>query len=126
MPGRGLVLVVEDDPGVADLICAILAEEGYDCDWVRSDIAAQDAILREPPPVAMLLDVNLGLGATGFDVARFGRQRHPDIPVVFISGSVNETSFKAFGVPDSHFITKPFSLEDLQQTLRDILPDMAA
>jgi CheY-like chemotaxis protein len=126
MSGRGLVLVVEDDPGVADLICALLKEEGYDCKWVHSDVEAQDAILADPPPIALLLDVNLGLGSTGFDVARFGRQRHPEIPVVFISGSVNESSFKAFGVPDSHFITKPFSLEDLQQTLRDILPDMAA
>jgi CheY-like chemotaxis protein len=126
MSGRGLVLVVEDDLGVADLICALLKEEGYECEWVRSDLRAQDAILRHPAPDALICDVNLGLGATGFDVARFARQRRPDIPVIFVSGSVNETSFKAFGVPDSHFIAKPFSLEALQQTLRDVLPDMAA
>jgi CheY-like chemotaxis protein len=126
MVARGLVLVVEDDPGVADLICALLKEEGYDCEWVRSDLKAQDAILRDSGPTALICDVNLGLGTTGFDVARFARQRHPDIPVIFMSGSVNETSFKAFGVPGSHFITKPFSLEDLQQTLRDVMPEMAA
>ena len=126
MAGRGQVLVVENDEGVADLICALLKEEGYDCEWVDTDIAAQDAILRDHGPLALILDVNLGLGTTGFDIARFARQRRPDIPVIFVSGSVNQASFKAFGVPDSHFILKPFSLEDLQQTLRDVLPSMAA
>lgn len=126
MARRGHVLIVENDEGVADLICSLLKEEGYDCEWAKTDLQAQDVIMRDPGPVALILDVNLGTGSTGFDVARFGRQRRPDIPVIFISGSVNEASFKAFGVPDSHFILKPFSLEDLQQTLRDVLPDMAA
>jgi two-component system cell cycle sensor histidine kinase/response regulator CckA len=123
---RGQILVVEDDAGVADVVRALLGEEGFECVWVRSDTAAQDVIMGSPPPMALVLDVNLGLGTTGFDVARFGRQRHPDIPVIFMSGSVNETSFKAFGVPHSHFLTKPFSLEELQMVLRDAIPSIAA
>lgn len=123
---RGRILVVEDDAGVADVVRALLGEEGFECVWVRTDTAAQDAILASPPPMALVLDVNLGLGTTGFDVARFGRQRHPDIPVIFMSGSVNEASFKAFGVPHSHFLTKPFSLEELQMVLRDAIPSVAA
>jgi CheY-like chemotaxis protein len=117
---------VENEIGVANLICALLEEEGFEGEWVQSDIAAQDAILRSPEPAALILDINLGLGATGFDVARFGRQRHPDIPVIYVSGSVNERSFKAFGVPHSQFILKPFSLEDLQAALREAIPSIAA
>ncbi len=126
MSYRGRILVVEDEAGVADLVRALLDEEGFACDWVASDTDAQDAIMASPAPMALLLDVNLGHGVTGFDLARFGRQRHPDIPVIFMSGSVNVSSFKAFGVPHSHFLSKPFSLEGLQMVLRDAIPNIAA
>ena len=126
MTRGGRILVVEDDAGVAAVVSAALGEEGFECLWVASDTDAQDAIMASPPPLALVLDINLGLGTTGFDVARFGRQRHPDIPVIFMSGSVSERSFKAFGVPHSHFLTKPFSLEELQMVLRDAIPSIAA
>jgi CheY-like chemotaxis protein len=114
---RGWVLIVEDDPGVADVLVGLLEGLGYDCHWAKSDIDAQNTIASRPAPAALVLDVNLGPGTTGFEVARFGRQRHPDVPVIYTTGAVPEDSFKAFGVPHSFFLPKPFFYEEFKLVL---------
>jgi DNA-binding response OmpR family regulator len=120
---RGWILIVEDNPGVADVLIGLFEERGFDCQWASCDIDAQDAIASRPPPAALLLDVNLGAGTTGFDLARFCRRRHPDVPIIFASGEVTHGSFKAFGVPNSCFLPKPFSHEEFELALRDAFPD---
>jgi CheY-like chemotaxis protein len=115
MDDRRWILIVEDDPGVADVMIGLLQDDlGFDCHWAKSDIDAQDTVARGPAPAALVLDVNLGPGTTGFDVARFVRQRHPDVPVIYTTGAVPEASFKAFGVPHSFFLPKPFYAEEFK------------
>jgi DNA-binding response OmpR family regulator len=64
------------------------------------------------------VDVNLGRGTTGFDVARFARQVIPDLSVIYITGEASAGSFMAFGVPESDYIQKPFAPGELVEKLR--------
>jgi DNA-binding response OmpR family regulator len=114
------VLIVEDEPHVCDLIDDIISEAGLQAECVSSDVAAYQA-LRANTYVALVVDVNLGPGTTGFDVARFARQIEPSIPVLYISGQATERSFAAYGVPNSEFVQKPFRAEELTQRLLSVI-----
>jgi DNA-binding response OmpR family regulator len=117
----GRVLVVEDDCAVAGVICDMINAAGLDCHCVRSDREAYAFIATPPPIRALVVDVNLGAGTTGFDVARFARQTVPDVPVVYVTGEASPQSFKAFGVPGSALVVKPFTADELLAPLRERL-----
>jgi CheY-like chemotaxis protein len=109
----GNILVVEDDLAVGEVICDTLRDRGLNVQCVRTEEQAYARITSFPGLDGLVLDVNLGGGATGFDIARFARQVMPDIAVVYVSGNSSPTAFKAFGVPDSEFVEKPFTPDDL-------------
>jgi len=117
------VLVVEDETGVCPVIDEILGEAGFDADCVHRDRAAYSMLSGDGPYDALIVDVNLGAGTTGFDVARFARQMRPSLPVLYLSGDATEASFRAFGVPGSGFVAKPFAPEELIRRLRLLAED---
>jgi DNA-binding NtrC family response regulator len=112
------VLVVDDDAGLLAMISEDLHKQGLVCACASSDRQAYKLLASEPSFHAVVVDVNLGIGTTGFDVARRARQITPDIRVVYISGDANARSWVAFGVPSSDYVSKPFSLERLSGLLR--------
>jgi CheY-like chemotaxis protein len=82
------VLIVEDQSLVGLALKESLQDAGADVVWVQSDRAAYTALQGNGLQFAVLiLDVDLGHGTTGFDIARFARQRDPDVGVIFSSGS---------------------------------------
>ena len=111
------VLVVDDDPAICELIGDVLEEVRLSAVCVGSDHEAYRVIPSLPTIQALIVDVNLGSGTTGFDVARFARQVIPDLPIIYVTGEATRDSFRAFGVPDSTYIAKPFSIDDFIMTL---------
>jgi CheY-like chemotaxis protein len=107
------VLVVDDDPGLLALICEDLVSQGLACVCACSDREAYKLLASQPPFDAVVVDVNLGFGTTGFDVARRARQITPRIRVVYMSGDANAQHWMTFGVPSSDYVSKPFPLERL-------------
>ena len=119
----GRVLVVDDDAGLLALICEDLHRQGLACMGARSDREAYRLLAGQPAFDAVVVDVNLGIGTTGFDVARRARQVTPQIRVVYMSGEANARHWMTFGVPSSDYISKPFPLDRLAGLLR---PDTEA
>jgi CheY-like chemotaxis protein len=109
----GRVLIVEDDPLICETVGFMLEEAPLSAVCVHTDTEAYAQISTRTPFRAIVLDINLGKGTTGFDVARFARRVFPNIAVIYMSGSSNEDSFRAFGVPGSAFLLKPFNAADL-------------
>lgn len=104
-----------------------LAKAGFDCVRAASDHAAQRALEAGQPFDALLTDVNLGEGVTGFDLARFARQRQPHMRIIYMSGEADARHWMAFGVPGSDYISKPFALEKLRSLVTQGLePDASA
>jgi CheY-like chemotaxis protein len=112
------VLVVDDDTGLLALIREDLQKQGLACTCARSDREAYKLLASEAAFDAVVVDVNLGIGTTGFDVARRARQITPEIRVVYISGDANARHWMTFGVPSSDYVSKPFPLERLAGLLR--------
>ena len=72
-PRASLVMVVEDDPAIAQMVSLQLELSGYRTQVERDGLAALDAIRRDRPDV-ILLDIGLP-GLDGFSVARMLRSR---------------------------------------------------
>ena len=117
------VLVVEDDGRICQLLADALEAEGIAPRCVSSDHEAYKALRSGERFGCMVVDINLGPGTTGFDVARFAREIDPQLAVIYVSGEITETSFKAFGVPGSLFLQKPFLPSDLLERVRMLMGD---
>jgi DNA-binding response OmpR family regulator len=102
------VLIVEDEASVCDLLDDLLSDEGYETECVRSDAEAYRALDRDRGNfVVLVVDIDLGRGTTGFDVARHARRLNPAIPVVYITGT-SLRSLGAHGVDGGVLVPKPF------------------
>ena len=97
----------------------VLDTDGYDAAWAVGDAAAYDHLNRDAETfAAMIVDLDLGRGTTGFDVARHARALRPDLPVLYISGVDDGSSVGRFGVPGSSFLRKPFTPDELIEQLQ--------
>jgi DNA-binding response OmpR family regulator len=117
------VLVVEDEPGICELLSDMLEADGFDAHCVQTDRGAYDALQHDRGFACMIVDVNLGSGTTGYDVARFARQIDQALPVVYVSGQTSPHSFHANGVPGSLFLPKPFTTAELLEQVRKLVGD---
>ncbi len=119
---EGTLLVVEDDDMVRDLVRRILKREGYDVLAARSGAEAVDLLEASDGPLRLLV-TDVVLPATdGEGLSQRLRQRYPGLKVLYISGY----SDKEIGDLDRwreevDFLSKPFSVADLQRAVRDLL-----
>jgi DNA-binding response OmpR family regulator len=108
-----LVVVADDDDAIR-LLCRVNLElEGYRV--AEAANSRELARVAEEEEVALvLLDIHLG-SEDGIEVARGLRQRHPGIPIAFLSGSV-DFGERSAAVSDAA-IRKPFTLEEFTATV---------
>lgn len=117
------VLIVDDDASVCETMSEALEEAGLAVHCAQTDREAYALLGARRGYVALVVDVNLGVGTTGFDVARFGRQLKAELPVIYISGQASRASFQAFGVPGSSLLEKPFSPQELVRAVQAVIGD---
>ena len=114
-----LILIVEDEPGIADTLQYALRTEGFEPLWVATGEAAL-ARARSAPPALVILDVGLP-DASGFDVFRRLRE-FSDVPVMFLtarSDEIDRVVGLELGADD--YVAKPFSPRELVARVRTIL-----
>ena len=117
---RGLVLVVEDEPAIAELIRSYLAREGFTAHVVRDGESALVAIGRDRPAV-VILDVGLP-GIDGTEVCRRMRAAGDWTPVLFVTARDDEVD-RVLGLElgADDYVTKPFSPRELVARVRAVL-----
>ena len=114
------ILIVEDEPDVAELVYEALVAKGYAVTMALGDQAALDELARDGCNFsALVADINLGPGVTGFDIARKARQLNRRIKVVYITG--HGAHLSRFGVEGSVMVPKPFSASDLADEVEALL-----
>jgi two-component system cell cycle sensor histidine kinase/response regulator CckA len=55
-------------------------------------------------------------------MARHVRQKYPDLPILFMSGYAEEQLRKSIDLDNVAFLPKPFSVQQLAEAARDIMP----
>ncbi|WP_345480810.1 response regulator transcription factor [Amnibacterium soli] len=120
MDAKGLVLVAEDEPAIADLERLYLADAGFGVHVERDGDAALAAVERLRP-VAIVLDVGLP-GRDGLDVCRTLRARGDWTPVVFVTARDDEVDrLLGLELGGDDYLTKPFSPRELVARVRGLL-----
>ncbi len=108
------VLLVEDDPGMRDVIRALLERAGFHVYTANDGAEAWDLLARGPRPAALLVDLYTPR-MTGHDlVARIRRTpRLSTVPIIAMSG---ERADRDRPMAEA-FLEKPFSREQLEWAL---------
>lgn len=108
-PPRVQVLVVEDEPGVRELITRTLTRAGREVVTAVGAQTALTALNSRPAIMLMLIDIVLP-SMDGYDLAAEARKLAPDMRVVFMSGFARD----ALRHPSRDgFLSKPFTPEAL-------------
>ena len=114
------VLVVDDEPNIADVVSMALRYQGFVVETAGTGQEALDAVTTFKPDI-MLLDIMLP-DMEGFEVAqRLGAER-ASVPIIFLTAR-DDTDDKVRGLAlgGDDYVTKPFSLEELVARVRALL-----
>lgn len=103
---RGVVLIVEDAPELAELIAAFVEREGFTAVTAGSAAEARTAFHRDRP-IAVLLDWVLP-DAPGTELCRELRAEDAGVTVIFVSGRNDETSMaRGLDAGADDYVAKP-------------------
>jgi two-component system, OmpR family, catabolic regulation response regulator CreB len=114
------ILIVEDEPGIADTLQYALRTEGFEPVWCATG-AAGLADAAAVTPALVILDVGLP-DASGFEVFKQLRANAPQLPVIFLtarSDEIDRVVGLELGADD--YVPKPFSPRELVARVRTIL-----
>ncbi len=113
------ILVVDDEPNIAELLSAALRFEGYDVQSAATGLEALD-LARTYRPNLVMLDVMLP-ALDGNEVGRRLRQQGDQVPIVFLTArDAVKDKVEGLALGDD-YVTKPFSVEELMARVAAIL-----
>jgi two-component system response regulator RegX3 len=118
MPER--ILVVEDEPAIADAVEYALEAEGFEVDAVNAGEAALSAVADRSYDV-LVLDLMLP-GLSGLEVCRRLRADETPLPILMLTAKdaeVDRVLGLEIGADD--YVTKPFSMPELLARIRALL-----
>lgn len=113
------ILIVEDEPSIADNITYALSTEGFDSHWCASGREGL-AVLAAGGIDLVILDVGLP-DANGFDLAKEIRKNH-DVPIIFVTARSSEIDrVVGLEIGGDDYLVKPFSPRELTARVRAVL-----
>jgi CheY-like chemotaxis protein len=118
---KPIVLVADDDPALRMLCRVNLELEGYEVVEAERGQEVED-VVAERDVALVLLDVHLGRDDGAALAARL-REGYPDLPIAFLTGSVSGPV--GDGIVDGR-LSKPFTLEQLADVARTLVPGRTA
>jgi two-component system OmpR family response regulator len=114
------VLVVDDEPNIAELLSMALRYEGWQTSMAHTGSKAV-AAAKEVRPDAVVLDMMLP-DFDGMEVLRRVRASLPDVPVLFLTARDSvEDRVAGLTAGGDDYVTKPFSLEEVVARLRALM-----
>ena len=115
------ILLVDDDRPLREMLTRSFEREGHKVTAVPDGHAALRAAADRSYDV-VLLDVALGAGPTGYDVARMLRSRRDVVPIIMLTALDSEAdAVQGLEAGADDYVTKPFGLAELRSRIRAVL-----
>ncbi len=116
IPGAA-ILLIEDDPGIADTLQRVLTEEGHQVAVESRGDSGLERAAREAFQV-VITDLKMpGLG--GLDIVRRLRATQPRLPVILITAfGTTETAIEAMKIGAYDYLLKPFDIAVMIELVR--------
>ncbi|MFY9290018.1 MAG: PAS domain-containing protein [Methylorubrum rhodinum] len=123
--GQGeTVLIVDDEPSVRMLVTEVLEDLGYTAIEAADSVAGLKVLQSDVRIDLLVTDVGLPGGMNGRQMADAGRERRPDLKVLFITGyAENAVLGNGYLRPGMQVLTKPFVLETLATRIKDLIAE---
>ena len=116
------ILVVDDEPEVRKLVSAMVSQFGYAVLTADSGEHALTLYKNHKGPVDLLITDVVAPGMSGPMLADKLTELQPDLKVLYISGYDSTHVVQKYVVEKGHaLLTKPFTLEEMQNKVREIL-----
>jgi DNA-binding NtrC family response regulator len=121
MTGSVVILLVEDEAFIQDLVELALQEGGFAVAKASNGDEAMAMLEADETEFhALVSDINLGRGPTGWAVAKRGRELNEHLPVVYVTGG-NGHEWASQGVPNSVVVGKPFAAAQIVTAVSQLL-----
>jgi DNA-binding response OmpR family regulator len=115
------ILLVDDDRPLREMLTRSFEREGHRVTAVPDGETALVAAAQRAFDV-VLLDVALGAGPTGYDVARMLRSRRDVVPIIMLTALDSEAdAVLGLEAGADDYVTKPFGLAELRSRIRAVL-----
>ena len=118
------ILIIEDEPAIADTLLYALATEGFSPRWCATATEGL-AALRAQPFALLILDVGLP-DANGFELCKKLRASGHELPIVFLTSRASEIDrIVGLEIGGDDYLVKPFSPRELTARVKVILRRVA-
>ncbi len=112
------VLIIEDDRDLANLFKLVLEMSGFEANVVHDGSQGVDALMKDPLPEAVMLDMHLP-GISGEQIFAMMRDRAEDHRVIICSADVQIVeTYRSMG---AKAISKPASISDFQRAVQEVM-----
>jgi CheY-like chemotaxis protein len=126
LPGKGKILVMDDEEIVRDVLGKMLANLGYEAKFAQDGAEAVEKFIAAQKTgdkfEAVILDLTVPGGIGGKDTIRKLLDIDPQVKAIVSSGYSDDpimANFKAYGF--SGMIAKPYKVLDLSDVLHDVI-----
>lgn len=114
------ILVIDDEPGIRDLLSDALGPAGYDV-VVSEDATRAYQLMQHRRFDLVIADVNMPR-ISGFDLLRKLRAGDDQTPFLFLTARTDRTDVaEGFNLGADDYVTKPFSIEEILLRVQAIL-----
>lgn len=120
--GTETILVVEDEEAILEISRTLLESLGYTVISAGTPIEALQQVAELKKPVQLLITDVVMPQMNGLELARRLAETNPGLKWIFMSGYTADVIAHQ-GILDKgvHFISKPFSMSDLAEKVREVL-----
>ncbi|MCP4152845.1 MAG: transporter substrate-binding domain-containing protein [bacterium] len=119
--GAESVMIVDDEPVIAEMVKLMLEHFGYKADTYQDGIEALKAFKKQPQKYDLLISDLTMPHMTGLDLATQLHKERPELPVVIMTGfggSLTPATQERYGI--IQVMAKPVSVKELAAVVRDI------
>lgn len=115
MGAHGAVLIVDDEPGLREMLTILLRREGYAITTSPGFVTAREMLKNAPRPYEVVLADLMMPDGSGLDVVTVAKEVSPDTEVIVMTAhSTVETAIEAMKRGAYDFVTKPFKTAELR------------
>lgn len=112
---RASILVVDDEPGLREMLQILFRRETYDVTACAGFVTAREAIRNAPNAYGVVLTDLMMPDGSGLDVLSLAKERSPETEVIVMTAhSTVETAIEAMKRGAYDFVTKPFATAELR------------
>ncbi len=125
-PARGRILVVDDEPGLRDMLAILFRREGLEVVLAPGFKTASDAVTHAPEPYAVVLTDLLMPDGSGMDLLSLVKRRAARTEVIMMTAHGDiDTAIEAMKRGAYDFVAKPFATTELRALVHKALEKRA-